>query len=151
MSMKIKGLILLVCAVGVLGLAASFFSRATPLKVQFIMLTPKMVEENQKAIEAAKTKRENAMAEKERAELEKKMYQCQTHNECIIVDKDPCGCFKGPEGVTAINAAYSLEFSRLLQEQSAVAEVCPAVASEERECSESARPVCRRNACTIIY
>ena len=151
MNPKIKGIFLLVCAVFVLALAASFFTRSNPIEVQIPLVTRQMIDENQAAIKSAEAKRQNAAAERKRAELEKRLYQCQNDNECIIVDKDPCGCLKGPEGVTAINSAMSLEFSRFMQGQSSVASVCPSVASTERECSASARPVCQQNVCKIVY
>ena len=151
MNPKIKGIFLLICAVLIVGLALSFFSRATPIEVQMPLVTREMVEENQAAIRAAAEKRQNAAAARKRAELEMRLYQCQADSDCIIVDKDPCGCLKGPEGVTAINSSMSLEFSRLVQEKSSLAEVCPSVASAEKECSATARPVCQQNVCKIVY
>ena len=97
------------------------------------------------------TQRSNAAAARRHAELISKMTACNTNEECVIVDKDPCGCLKGPEGVTAINASYSLEFSKLMEKRFALATACPSVGSTEKECSASARPVCLQNRCKIGY
>ena len=151
MNPKIKGLFLLVCACFVAVLALSFLSKGSPIEVQMPLVTVDMVKENQEKIQKDKEAREDAAAARKRAELEAKLYQCTQDDECIIVDKDPCGCLKGPEGVTAINSAMALEFSRLMQAQTSVSTVCPSVASAEKECSASARAVCQQNRCTIVY
>ncbi len=151
MIQKIKGLFLLVCAAGVLILALSFFSRSTPIEVQMPLVTTQMVKENQAQLKSEEEQRQNAAAARKRAETEVRVRQCTADDQCIIVDRDPCGCLKGPEGVTAINSAMSLEFSQLIQSETSGSTVCPAVGSAERECSATARAVCRQNACTIIY
>ena len=151
MSQKIKGLFLLICAVGVLGLAMSFFSRGTPIEVQVPMVTKQMVEEKQAQLKSEAEQRQNAEAARKRAETEARVRQCTADEQCIIVDRDPCGCFKGPEGVTAINSVMSLEFSQMVQAETSGSTVCPEVGSSERECSATAQAVCRQNSCTIIY
>ncbi len=151
MSQKIKGLFLLVCAAGVLILALSFFSRSTPIEVQMPLVTTQMVKENQAQLKSEEEQRQNAAAARKRAETEVRVRQCTADDQCIIVDRDPCGCLKGPEAVTAINSAMSLEFSQLVQSETFGSTVCPAVGSTERECSATARAVCQQNACTIIY
>ena len=148
---KIKALFLLICAGVVLLLAVIFFSRGNPIEVQMPKVTVAMVEDYQSKIKAAQNKKQDAAAARKRAELEVRMYQCTHNDDCIIVDQDPCGCLKGPEGVTAINAAFSLEFSRLMQEGTSGSTVCPSVGSTERECSASARPACVQNRCKILY
>ncbi len=151
MNPKIKGLCLLICAAFVLVMAFSFFFRATPIEVQMPLVTKQMVEENQQAIKNAEERRQSEAAQRRRAELQASFHRCQADSDCIIVDRDPCGCLKGPEGVTAINANMSLEFSRFLEKRAAVAEVCPSIGSVERECSATARPVCQQNMCKIVY
>ena len=130
MIQKIKGLFLLLCTAGVLVLAASFFSRQ---------------------LKNAEEQRQHAAAARKRAEMEVRVRQCTADEQCIIVDRDPCGCLKGPEGVTAINSSMTLEFSQLVQAETSGSTVCPSVGSTEKECSATARAVCRQNACTIVY
>ena len=151
MIQKIKGLFLLLCTAGVLVLAASFFSRAKPIEAQMPLLTVQMVQENQAQLKSAEEQRQHAAAARKRAETEVRVRQCTADEQCIIVDRDPCGCLKGPEGVTAINSAMSLEFSQLIQSETSGSTVCPSVGSTEKECSATARAVCRQNACTIVY
>ncbi len=77
-------------------------------------------------------------------------FACQSDEDCIIVDKDPCGCLVGPKGVVAINAARTLEFNKTLE--NVMAKACPDGApSQEKECSPNARAVCRNKTCKIIY
>lgn len=151
MNHHIKGLILLVCAVGALGMAVMFFSRSTPIETQMPLVTREMIQENQAQIQQQEQQRQSSAAARRRAELEARLYQCKADEECIIVDRDPCGCLKGPEGVTAINSAMSLDFSRHMDKQFAAATACPSEGSVERECSASARPVCAEGRCKIIY
>ena len=79
-----------------------------------------------------------------------KMYSCQTDEDCIIVDKDPCGCTIGPKGVTAINVAYLADFDELNNTPFGT-KTCPEKASTEKECSLSARAVCEAKHCKITY
>ena len=77
-------------------------------------------------------------------------FACKADEDCIIVDKDPCGCLVGPKGVVAINASRSLEFTKSLG--NVLAKACPDGApSQEKECSPNARAVCRNKTCKIIY
>lgn len=151
MSYKIKSLLFVIGAAAALLLALYFFSKATPLEAQMSLLTMQMVEDNQEQIRREETKRQNAEAARRKAALEAKLYQCSSDDECVIVDKDPCGCLKGPEGVTAINSSMSLEFSRMMEKQFAAATACPSVGLAERECSDTARAACRHNRCKIVY
>lgn len=151
MKYKIKGLFLLVCACGAIWLALSFFGRFERIEASAPMVTAQMVQDYQAQVQEEEQKRQNADAARKRAEMQARMYRCQEDDECIIVDKDPCGCLSGPEGVTAINSEWSLEFSRMVEKQFATATTCPSVASVERECSASARPVCQDSRCQIVY
>ena len=151
MSQKIKGLFLLVCALVVVLLAVFFYSRVEKIEAPAPLVTRSMVDEYQEKLRVASEKRQNAEAARQRAEMELRVVHCETNDECIIVDKDPCGCLSGPEGVTAINSGYSLEFSRLVEKEFSEAKTCPSIGSTEGECSSSARPVCQENRCKIIY
>ena len=148
---QIKGLILLICAAGAIVLAVMFFSRPAPIEVSIARVTPEMVEENQVKIQEEEKRQQAQEAARKRANLEQRLYHCKTSEDCIIVDKDPCGCLRGPSGVTAINSELALEFSRLMDAQFASAKMCPSVASTEKECSAKARPVCQANRCKIVY
>ena len=150
MSQMIKGMVLWVCAFVAAVLAVSFFSRSQAIEVQMPLVTKQMIEENQAQIQQEQQHRQNTLLAKRRAELEVRLYQCQSDEDCIIVDKDPCGCLKGPQAVTAINAGLSLEFSRLMEKTFSAATACPSVAFVEKECAPAARPVCRFNRCQIV-
>ena len=151
MNSKLKGIFLLACAVCVVVLALSFFSGSQPLEVSSSVFTEQMVNDLQAQKVAVQQKRQNVQAARERAETENKIYSCTSDEQCIIVDKDPCGCLIGTSGVTAINADWSLEFSKLLEKDFASAASCPSQGSAERECSASAQAVCRENHCTIVW
>jgi adenine-specific DNA glycosylase len=80
----------------------------------------------------------------------RRMYRCETDEDCVIVDKDPCGCWVGPSGVTAINVAYILDFNKMTQKS--LAKTCPDTEpSVDKECSPSARAVCKEKVCRIVY
>ena len=147
----VKNVLLLICASCAILLALSFFSRRKPIEAQMPLVTKQMVAENQEKEQKEQTQRSNAAAARRHAELMTKMTACNTNEECIIVDRDPCGCLKGPQGVTAINASYSLEFSKMMEKRFALATACPSVGSTEKECSASARPICLQNRCKIGY
>jgi len=151
MNTKLKGIFLLACAVVVGLIGLSLFSGAKPIEVNMPVFTKDMVEELQAQNASEEQKRQHAAAVRNRAELEGKIYSCQTDDDCIIVDKDPCGCLRGPEGVTAINAAWSLEFSTLVERQFSSGSTCPSTGSTEKECSATAAAVCQKNHCKIIW
>lgn len=143
MKNKIKAFLLLACAACVLVSIPVFLSKDNPIEVTVPTLTLSEVtqqeEEQQKA----------AAVSAKKAKV-RRVFRCQTDEDCIIVDKDPCGCLVGPEGVTAINAAYTLDFNRM--QSQALTKACPDRApSQVRECSPSAQAVCRENVCKIVY
>lgn len=148
---KIHQFLLLGCSVIILLFALKCFVSHEPWAVYPYLLSQQMLEENQQQMQQATQKRQNEQAARRRAELEVKMVECESDEECIIVDKDPCGCLKGPESVTTINANYSLEFSRLVEKKFATATACPSVGSSEGECSASAHAVCQAKHCKIVY
>lgn len=82
--------------------------------------------------------------------VRRRIVQCSADEDCIIVDKDPCGCLIGPSGVMAINATRTLEFNKIYSKT--VTKACPdREPSTEKECAPSARAVCRANTCKIAY
>ena len=151
MNTKLKGIFLLACAVVVGFIGLSLFSGTEPIEVNMPVFTKEMVEEVQAKNASEEQKRQHAAAVRNRTELEAKIYSCQTDDECIIVDKDPCGCLRGPGGVTAINAEWSLEFSTLVERQFSSGASCPSSGSTENECSETATAVCQKNHCKIVW
>lgn len=143
MKTKIKALCLLVCAACMLVLIPVFLSKDNPIEVSMSVLT----EQQAAAQEQAQQKAAQSSAQKARV---RRILRCETDDDCIIVDKDPCGCLVGPEGVTAINASYTLEFNKM--QSGVLAKACPDRApSQEKECSPSAAAVCRENVCQIAY
>lgn len=147
----IRSLVLLVCAAAVLLLAVVFYGRATKLEVTAPLLTREMVNENQAVIAQRQRAQQHAESARKRAEEQSSLYQCKVDEDCIIVDQDPCGCLRGPSGVTAINAEQSLTFSRLMSRRFAQAIACPDEPSTVRECSVTAHAVCAENHCKIAY
>ena len=126
MKYKIKELLLLCCAVGVLALLPLLYSKDMPIEVN---------------VPALNSKEMDVKAEEQHREADE---------DCIIVDKDPCGCLVGPSGVTAINAEYTLDFNKM--QSNLVAKACPDRApSTERECSPDAQAVCVENVCKIRF
>lgn len=80
----------------------------------------------------------------------RRIYSCSSDDDCIIVDKDPCGCLVGPQGVVSINADYTLDFDKV--QAGNITKACPEVApSQEKECSASAHAVCKERTCVIEY
>ena len=142
---------LLVCAAMVVLLILAFSAETEPIKTDMPRITQQMVEERKATKASEETQRHNEEAARHRAEVLNRMYRCQEDDQCVIVDKDPCGCLKGPSGVTAINGEWSLEFSKLMDKKFASTTACPSAASQERECSPSAKAVCKSGRCTIVY
>ncbi len=148
---QIKAILLLICAGAAILLSLAFYSRRNMIEVQMPLVTKNMVAERQAEIEKQEKRRQNAKDARKKAELEERLVSCTVNEDCIIVDKDPCGCLRGPEGVTAINSSMSLEFSSMMEAAFAQATSCPSEGSTERECSASARPVCEQQHCKIVY
>ena len=148
---KLHNALLFIVSGIILLLALLFFNRATPVQADVPLLTKQMVEEHQTEQQQAVQKQKQAEAARKHADLMARLEACTTDDECIMVDKDPCGCLKGPDSVTAINSNYSLEFSRMMEKRFAQATACPSVGSTERECSGSARAACVERHCKIVY
>ena len=143
MKAKLKAACLLICALGILLLIPVFLSKDEPITVSVPLLDAAQME--------AKEAQEQKAAEQAAAQAKRRrLYSCTVDEDCIIVDKDPCGCLVGPQGVTAINAAYTLDFNR--QQSNLITKACPeGEPSMEKECSPTAQAVCEQNYCTIIY
>ncbi len=143
MKFKIKEIFLLLCAVGALAVIPVFLKQDNPIEV--------FVPEVDVAKLAAKEEKQQKAAEKSAAQAKaQRMISCQADEDCIIVDKDPCGCLVGPQGVTAINAAYTLDFNKF--QSNLVTKACPeGEPSTEQECSPFAQAVCAENVCKIVY
>ena len=143
MKSKIRNILTLFFAGILLLLLPVFLLRVQPIEVN----TPVITQAEMIAQEEKQLKEEQQSAV--RAQI-RRLYTCEVDEDCIIVDKDPCGCLIGPAGVMAINADKTLEFNRRFQ--SAMAKACPDVApSTEKECSSSARAVCQSGLCRIVY
>ena len=142
---------LLVCAAMVVLLILAFSPKSEPLESDMPLITQQMIEEVRATKATEESQRQQAEAARHRAEVMSKMYRCKEDDQCVIVDKDPCGCLKGPSGVTAINGEWSLEFSKLMDKKFAATTTCPSQPSQEKECSPRAKAICRSNRCTIAY
>lgn len=143
MKSKIRNILTLFLAAVVLLLLPIFLLRVRPIPVDIPVVTrAEMIAQEEKQ---QKEEIQSAV----RAQI-RRLYTCEVDEDCIIVDKDPCGCLIGPSGVMAINAEKTLEFNRRFQ--SAMAKACPDTQpSTEKECSASARAVCQSGLCRIVY
>ncbi len=143
MKKMIKNMMLLVFTVGVVFLIALFLKNDSPIPVNLVKIDAKELAAKKEAA-AQEAKKEH------RRQQAQRVTSCKTDADCIIVDKDPCGCFIGPKGVTAINANYVVDFNAINNQQS-VMKACPEKPSTVKECSPSARPVCKARKCKIAY
>lgn len=136
--------VLCLCGAVLIGMWLSLLMRnSTPLDVEVPVIHAEEITAKEEAQHKA------AQASAARA-MQKRIFSCATDEDCIIVDKDPCGCLVGPQGVTAINAAYTIDFNKLQEKN--VTKTCPEVSpSTTKECSPSARAVCEDRACKIAY
>lgn len=143
MKKMISNIVLLTFTIVVLALIPLFLSHNTPIKVDIPQLTKEELtaqkEESEKAAQAAARKAKLA-----------RIYSCKQDADCLIVDKDPCGCYAGPSGVVAININYITDFNALNSSRM-VTKACSAKASTIKECSASARAVCKARSCKITY
>ncbi len=142
MKSKMKEIFLLACAGVVFVLIPLFISQDNPIPVSLPELDANKIAEQE--AEQKKIAAEQAARAKER-----RMFACEVDEDCIIVDKDPCGCLVGPEGVTTINAAYTLDFN---SKQKMITKACPeGDPSTEAQCSPNAAARCVENQCKIVY
>ena len=143
MKNKVRNILYIGLALFVFALIPVFLTQSNPMQVDLPKLNLQEVEAQEQAQQKA------AQATAQRA-LARKMFQCEKDEDCIIVDKDPCGCLVGPSGVTTINVEYTLQFTQ--KQSNSIAAACPdGEPSQEQECSPSARAVCREQVCKIVY
>ena len=137
MKKTLKNLILWICTGLVVVLIVVLYANDAPhLNLQELEAQEKEQQAEQaRALEALRRQR---------------VTSCKRSSDCIIVDKDPCGCLVGPQGVTAINALYTTDFNLL--QSATVTKACP---EKEpctiRECAPTARAACVKNKCKIVY
>lgn len=143
MKSKVRNVLSLVFAIVLLGLLPVFLARVKPIEVNIPEVTrAEVVAQEEKQQKEAQA---NAMRAWTR-----RLYACEVDDDCIIVDKDPCGCLIGPSGVTAINADRTLEFNKRFQ--NTITKACPDTPpSTEKECGDTARAVCQSGTCRIVY
>lgn len=143
MKNKIRNIAYVLFGLGALALIPVFLSHDNPIEVVLPELTVEEVNAQQEA------QQKEAHASAQRA-LMRRVYRCETDDDCIIVDKDPCGCLIGPSAKAAINVGEEKEFNRLYK--SNITKACPDTEiSTEKECSETAQAVCEEHSCKIVY
>jgi len=143
MKKAIMRVFLLTCTVAVLLLIPLFMSHDSPIQVKLPQLTTEELAAQKQ--EAAKQAQETAR----KAQLSR-IYSCRQDEDCLIVDKDPCGCSVGPKGVVAININYITDFNALNSSRM-ITKTCSSQVSTLKECSPSARAVCKARTCKIVY
>lgn len=142
MNKMIKNLVLIACTAGVVFLIPLFLSHDSPIPVEIPRLdAQEMAAKKEAAEQAEKQAQKEARA--------RRVYACKIDEDCIIVDRDPCGCALGPKGVTAINVNYITDFNAINAQ--AMTKTCPDTVSTEKECSPHAEAVCRARTCKIQY
>ena len=139
---KIKNIILIAATAGVVFLIPLFLAHDEPIQVEIPSF-------DAQELEAKKEAQQQAERQAQREARARRVYACQEDEDCVIVDKDPCGCGIGPKGVVAININFITDFNALNSNQ--VTTTCPDTVSTEKECSETAQAVCRARMCKIIY
>ena len=143
MKKLIKNVLCLCGAVLICMLLSLLMRNSIPLDIE----VPVLKEEEITAKEEAQQKAAQVSAARA---MQKRIFSCSNDEDCIIVDKDPCGCLVGPQGVTAINADYTIDFNKLQEKN--VTKACPEVSpSATKECSPTARAVCEARTCKIVY
>jgi len=147
--MKIaKTIFLLLWAGLVLLMIPTLLKHDQPIFVEI----PEIRVEELKAIQEAQQQAEKKAEKK--AEIREQMNRltgCTADDECVIVDRDPCGCILGPKGVIAINVKNMVDFNSKVQEK-ALNMSCPdKEPSSEGVCGPTAQAVCRNRNCKIVF
>ena len=143
MKKAISNICLLVSTVVVLALIPLFMAHKSAIHVDI----PRLNAQEMAAQKEAAEKAEQEAARKSRLH---RIYACTQDADCLIVDKDPCGCAAGPAGVVAININRITDFNAL-NNSKMVTKACNSQVSVEKECSPSARAVCKAHTCKIAY
>lgn len=142
MIKKVQNIFYVVGAVILGFITFTMYQQHTPIPI----FVPEITMEELDTRAAAAKQTEERVAANTRA---RKLVACSVDDDCIIVDKDPCGCVRGPQGVMAINVEQVGDFA---SQTNAVTVNCPdREPSTEAQCSPQARPVCRERVCTIVY
>lgn len=142
MNKMIKNVVLIAATAGVLFLIPLFLANNTPIEVDIPRLDAQELAAQKEAVQQAEKRAQKEVRNR-------RVYACQVDEDCIIVEKDPCGCAIGPKGVVSINVNFVTEFNALNSQQ--VTTACPDTVSTEKECSETAEAVCRAHTCKISY
>lgn len=142
MKKKIRKVALIACIVLVVGLTGLFLSHDSVIEVTVPQVSAAQIAA-QKEVEA---KQNQAI---QRQKLLSRIVSCRADEDCIIVDKDPCGCAAGPRGVTAVNVNYITQFTQINKQPST--KTCSETLSSVKECSPNARAVCKAHICKIKY
>lgn len=148
--MKIaKGIFYLVCAVLVVLLMPVLLKHDQPIFVE-------IPEINVADIDSIREREEQQIiVEKKEARIaERKAHYnpftaCTSDEECVIVDRHPCGCLIGPKGKTTINIKYITEFTDTVQSKAGEASCPGETPSTEGACNPAARAVCQQKVCRI--
>ena len=83
-----------------------FLAHDSPIEVNIPRLdAAEMAAQKEAAQQAEKQAQREARA--------RRVYACQSDEDCIIVEKDPCGCAVGPKGVVAINVNFVTDFNTI--------------------------------------
>lgn len=143
MNKFIKTTWMLICSGVLIVFMVLCFVNNKPIEVNVPSFTQEelAVKKKEAAKEAKAVQRKQKLA---------KMYNCQADEDCVIVDKDPCGCSIGPKGVVAINVNSVMDFNEINNTPFGT-KTCPEKTSKEKECSPSARAVCQAKRCKIAY
>lgn len=142
MKKGLKNLFYITSAVVIVLFLVVFFKHDSVMNFEF----PDLNLEEITAQEEAQKQIAQAAAVRARA---KRMFMCEADEDCIIVDKDPCGCLVGPAGVTSINVNHVLDFN---ETQKTITTTCPDTPpSTQGACSPSAQAVCKNKMCTIVF
>lgn len=148
MTPKLKDMFFVLFAAGAVLLAIFFWSHRGEIAVDFPVVTQNMIDADAAQNAKAAADSEAASRAQKRAQQARRIFACETDDQCMRVEKNPCGCSAGPEEVVAINGMFFDEFSRTLPNMTVT---CPDAVSTEKECSPSARPACVQKMCKIVY
>lgn len=144
----VKNIILLTCAVLVMLSIPVLLKHDQPIYVDIPEIKAEEVKAIQEAQEKATEKAERSAAARAEAN---RLSGCVSDEECVIVDKSPCGCILGAKGVIAINVRNMVDYNNKVQEK-ALNTICPDnEPSQEGVCGPTAQAVCRNKVCKIVF
>ena len=104
MMKKVQNIFYVVGAVILGFITFTMYQQRTPIPI----FVPEITMEELDTRAAAAKQTEERVAANTRA---RKLVACSVDDDCIIVDKDPCGCLVGSAGVTSINVNHVLDFN----------------------------------------